>query len=157
MKKKLQRQKVELKRGPTNKKAPNLRALTLIEKARRASKHSYAPYSHCHIGAAVSFEDGRISLGCNVENASFGATVCAERNAVLGGIAAHGVRKITEVAVVSNQAEAWPPCGMCLQVLAEFAAPECRVHLAGKGSGIISAYLHELLPFSFSPHFLTSK
>ncbi|MEI7973592.1 MAG: cytidine deaminase [Bdellovibrio sp.] len=129
----------------------------MILKARLASEHSYAPYSHCHVGAAVVFEDGRLSLGCNVENASYGATICAERSAVLGGIAAYGVRKLKEVAVVSNQAEAWPPCGMCLQVLAEFASPECRVYLAGKGSEILSTSLGELLPFSFSPRFLASK
>jgi cytidine deaminase len=89
----------------------------LIEAARQAQAHAYAPYSGFPVGAAVLTADGRVFVGCNVENSSFGLTVCAERNAVAAVIVA-GVRP-TAVAVVAN-GKAVAPCGACRQVLAEF-------------------------------------
>jgi cytidine deaminase len=89
----------------------------LIEAARQAQGHAYAPYSSFPVGAAVLAADGRVFLGCNVENSSFGLTVCAERNAVAAALVA-GVRP-TAVAVVAN-GKAVAPCGACRQVLAEF-------------------------------------
>jgi cytidine deaminase len=91
----------------------------LIEAARQAQAHAYAPYSGFPVGAAVLTADGRVFLGCNVENSSFGLTVCAERNAVAAALVA-GVRP-TAVAVVAN-GKAVAPCGACRQVLAEFDA-----------------------------------
>ncbi|HVN32217.1 MAG TPA: cytidine deaminase [Thermoanaerobaculaceae bacterium] len=98
----------------------------LIEAARRAQAHAYAPYSNFPVGAAVLGADGRVFPGCNVENSSFGLTVCAERNAVAAAIAA-GARP-TAVAVVVN-GKPVPPCGACRQVLAEFE-PSLPVVLA---------------------------
>lgn len=89
----------------------------LIEAARQAQAHAYAPYSGFPVGSAVLTADGRVFVGCNVENSSFGLTVCAERNAVAAAIVA-GVRP-TAVAVVAN-GKAVAPCGACRQVLAEF-------------------------------------
>jgi cytidine deaminase len=89
----------------------------LIEAARRAQAQAYAPYSDFAVGAAVLGADGRVFPGCNVENSSFGLTVCAERNAVAAAIA--GGTRPTAVAVVVN-GKPVPPCGACRQVLAEF-------------------------------------
>jgi cytidine deaminase len=103
----------------------------LIEAARQAQGHAYAPYSSFPVGAAVLAADGRVFLGCNVENSSFGLTVCAERNAVAAALVA-GVRP-TAVAVVAN-GKAVAPCGACRQVLAEFD-PDMPVVLASATDG----------------------
>ncbi len=89
----------------------------LIEKASEAKSKAYAPYSRFPVGAAILAEDGRVFTGCNVENASFGLTVCAERNAVAAAVLA-GARPVA-VAIVGNQHDLLP-CGACRQVLAEF-------------------------------------
>ncbi len=89
----------------------------LIEKASEAKSKAYAPYSRFPVGAAILAEDGRVFTGCNVENASFGLTVCAERNAVAAAVLA-GARPVA-VAIVGNQHNLLP-CGACRQVLAEF-------------------------------------
>ena len=86
---------------------------TLLEAAERATENAYAPYSDVRVGAALLAEDGRIFTGCNVENASFGATVCAERVALFSAIA-QGVRTFRAIAVTHT------PCGICRQTLAEF-------------------------------------
>jgi len=108
----------------------------LLATARRAQERAYAPYSRFPVGAAVLAEDGRVFGGCNVENASFGLTVCAERNALAAAVLA-GARPVA-VAIVGNQHDLLP-CGACRQVLAEFnpamlvitqdasAKPRCRV------------------------------
>ena len=87
----------------------------LLESARRAQGNAYAPYSRFPVGAAVLAEDGRVFLGCNVENSSFGLTVCAERNAVAAAVVASA--RPVAAAVVANQADI-VPCGACRQVLA---------------------------------------
>ena len=122
----------------------------LIEAARRAQAHAYAPYSRFPVGAAVLAEDGRIFEGCNVENGSFGLTVCAERNAVAAAVVA-GARPFAVAVVASGGAV--PPCGACRQVLAEFD-PRMPVVLAtetGDEHNVIS--LASLLPeaFRFTP------
>jgi cytidine deaminase len=119
----------------------------LIEAARGASERAYAPYSKIRVGAAVALDDGTIITGCNVENASYGLTICAERSAVFAAIAA-GSRSIFRVAVatpVDNMAS-FMPCGACLQVLAEFMPPDGQVLIAGKGEFA----LRDLLPHSFA-------
>lgn len=103
----------------------------LIEAARRAQAQAYAPYSNFPVGAAVLGADGRVFLGCNVENSSFGLTVCAERNAVAAALVA-GTQP-TAVAVVVN-GKAVAPCGACRQVLAEFE-PAMPVVLASATDG----------------------
>ncbi|HUK14647.1 MAG TPA: cytidine deaminase [Thermoanaerobaculaceae bacterium] len=118
----------------------------LLAAAREAQKHAYAPYSRFPVGAAVLAEDGRVFAGCNVENSSFGLTICAERNAVGAAVAA-GARPIA-VAVVAN-GTAVSPCGACRQVLAEFA-PAMPVLLAAANDGSHQATtLDALLPQAF--------
>jgi len=121
----------------------------LLEEALRVLPNSYAPYSNVHVAAAVRDEHGRIHVGVNVENASYGLTVCAERNAVAAMVAAGG-RRIQAVAIVSDMEEPLPPCGACRQVLAEFAGPEAVVASYSARSGKICVWtLGELLPYAF--------
>ena len=101
----------------------------LVRRAVRAASHTYSPYSGFPVGAAVMTSSGRVFTGCNVENASYGLTVCAERAAVLAAVAA-GHRRLRAVAVAAGRGQAARPCGACLQVLAEFAAPDLVLLLA---------------------------
>jgi len=118
----------------------------LLGTAREARQHAYAPYSKFRVGAAVLVEDGRVFAGCNVENSSFGLTVCAERNAVAAAVVAGG-RPIA-VAVVTDDDHVGP-CGACRQVLAEFDQ-EMPVLLADRnGREVRSISLSELLPAAF--------
>ena len=91
----------------------------LIAEARRSRANAYAPYSSYRVGAAIATEDGRIFSGCNVENASYGATVCAERNAI-GAMIVAGASKPIACAIVTGGSKPGSPCGMCRQVLVEF-------------------------------------
>jgi cytidine deaminase len=118
----------------------------LLESARRAQRNAYAPYSRFPVGAAVLAEDGRIFLGCNVENSSFGLTVCAERNAVAAAVVA-GARPVA-AAVVANQANI-VPCGACRQVLAEFGAEMPVILASATQVGHTLTPLSELLPAAF--------
>ena len=118
----------------------------LLGEAREAMTSAYAPYSGLTVGAALLAEDGTVWTGCNVENASFGLTVCAERVAVFGAVAA-GRRDFTSLALVSTADEAIPPCGACLQVLSEFA-PGLRVISQGRGQPV-EWTLDDLLPERF--------
>ena len=112
-------------------------------------QHAHAPYSRFRVGAAVLDERGRIHVGCNVENASYGLTVCAERNAVAAAVAA-GARAIRAVAVVTASRPPASPCGACRQVLAELAAPETPILLAAPRGPALSHTLAALLPHSFT-------
>jgi cytidine deaminase len=121
----------------------------LVLAARRARRHAYAPYSGFRVGAAVRDERGRVFAGCNVENASYGLGVCAERNAVAAAVAA-GARRLRGLVVVTSSLPPAPPCGACLQVLAEFAAPDLAVTLAGlRGHAPAPVRLDRLLPARF--------
>lgn len=119
----------------------------LIKAAAEAREKAYAPYSHFHVGAAVLASSEKIYTGCNVENVSYGLTICAERVAVGCAVAA-GEREITAVAIVSE--ERANPCGACLQVILEFAGKEPPVIItsAPDGSHIIRS-LDDYLPFGF--------
>ncbi len=121
----------------------------LIEAARAAHRNAYGRYSGFAVGAAIRLSDGAIAAGCNVENASYGATICAERNAICAAVSAGGARQIEEVVVISDGAEPWPPCGMCRQFIAEFAAPDCLVHCLGTTDEVRSWRFDELLPAAF--------
>jgi homotetrameric cytidine deaminase len=105
------------------------RDTALLKSARRAATHSYSPYSRFPVGAALRTDTGRIFQGSNVENASYGLTLCAERTA-LGAAVAEGRRRFTALAIVGGRREAARPCGACLQVLAEFCGPDFPILVA---------------------------
>ena len=119
----------------------------LIAEALAVRSHAYAPYSKYLVGAAVLTESGQVYSGCNVENASYGLTVCAERSAIFQAIAA-GTCKFVAIAVAG--AEGVTPCGACLQVIAEFAEdlPILLIH-SGNPPSISQRTLNELLPQRF--------
>ncbi len=122
----------------------------LLTKALDGQKNSYAPYSGKHIGAAVLMDNGKIYSGCNVENASYGGTICAERTAIVKAVS-DGAKKIKEVLVVSSEQNPWPPCGFCRQVIAEFASPETLIHLANPQGQSRSLKFVDLFPEAFGP------
>jgi cytidine deaminase len=121
----------------------------LVAAARAARRRAHAPYSRFRVGAAVRDERGRVHVGCNVENASYGLTICAERNAVAAAVAA-GARAVSAVAVVTPTRPAGSPCGACRQVLAEFGDARTRVLLASPTGKAESTTLGALLPRAFS-------
>jgi cytidine deaminase len=120
----------------------------LVAKAREVRDNGYAPASKFLVGAAVLTDDGRVFVGCNVENASYGLTICAERGAVCAAVAA-GARRVVAVAVVTGLPEPARPCGACRQVLAEFGY-DMQVVLAGSGDGVVTTTLAKLLPEPFT-------
>ena len=123
----------------------------LIQAALAARAKAYAPYSHYAVGAALLMEDGSIITGVNVENASYGLTICAERTAV-GKAITKGYRKILAVAVATDNAGS--PCGACRQVLAEFAG-DVPVYLVNSDGNGRDTTLYTLLPDHFGPEHLT--
>lgn len=126
----------------------------LHAKAVASLKNSHSPYSKHKVGAAVSVSGGQSFGGCNIENASYGGTVCAERVAIWKGVSDLGPIKIEDLVVVTDQKVAWPPCGICRQVIAEFADENTMVHF-GNLTGIQrSMKFTELLPEAFYPSHL---
>ena len=121
----------------------------VMDTAREASKSAYAPYSNFHVGAAILTEDGAIHAGCNVENASYGLAICAERNAAAAmALATPGDREIELVAVFSPDASPCFPCGACRQVLREFG---CKEVVVETGLGLQRYPFDQILPNSFGP------
>lgn len=121
----------------------------LYEMACDMLKYSYSPYSHCKVGAALLCEDGSVVTGVNVENASYGATICAERSAVFAAVS-QGKQKFVKIAIAGSSWVAWP-CGMCRQVLAEFTSPSFEVIAGEDGKPFQKKTLGELLPMAFGP------
>ena len=120
----------------------------LIEKAKEARMHAYAPYSNnFKVGSAVLTESGSIFVGCNIENSSLGATICAERVAIFKAVC-EGHRNITAVAVVTGSPKPDPPCGMCLQVISEFGG-DAEIIMANTEGDIKSMNIKELMPERF--------
>ncbi len=119
----------------------------LVAMAKEAMAFSYSPYSHFPVGAALLAKDGRVFKGCNIENASYGATNCAERTALFKAVS-EGAREFTAIAITAEKSAAWP-CGICRQALYEFA-PDLRVIVAYGGSRE-EAILSDLLPKGFGP------
>lgn len=124
----------------------------LTEKAKEAAKNSYSPYSSFTVGAALLTGNGKVYLGCNIENAAFGPTNCAERTAFFKAIS-EGERSFVKIAIVGGKngdfTDFCPPCGVCRQVMAEFCDKDFTVLLGKDGEGIRSLSLSELLPHSF--------
>jgi cytidine deaminase len=121
----------------------------VMDAARDASRNAYAPYSNLRVGAAILTEGGQIHAGCNVENASYGLAICAERNAAAAmAFANPGDREIRLVAVFSPDAAPCFPCGACRQVLREFG---CKEVVVEEAAGVRSYPFDEILPYSFGP------
>jgi homotetrameric cytidine deaminase len=116
--------------------------------ARDARANAYVPYSKFTVGAALETSDGRRFTGANVENASYGLTICAERTAVFAAVLA-GAKDIAAIAVTGPDGVTTPPCGACRQVLAEFGAPGVPLSFARADGGWTDTTLGELLPLSF--------
>ena len=121
----------------------------LFSAARKASELAYCPYSHFRVGAAVLTRGGDIFTGCNVENASYGATICAERNAIFQAVA-KGKKEILAIVVYTPTQTPASPCGVCRQVINEFG-PDAEVVSMCDGPGMIRRKLSELLPEAFGP------
>ena len=119
----------------------------LIEAARAVQSHAYAPYSNYRVGAAVRGDNGKIYVGANVENASYGLCVCAERNAINAAIV-DGARKIVAAAVITATSPPVAPCGMCRQTFAEFA-DDLPIALVNERGERAEVTLRELLPRAF--------
>ena len=124
----------------------------LIDLARKARKRAYAPYSHYKVGAALLGKSGTVYTGCNVENASYSHTVCAERTAVLKAVS-EGESEFEAIAVVTRNGGS--PCGACRQVLSEFS-PELIIYIADKDGEYRTTTLKQLLPDSFTPAHLAA-
>ena len=120
--------------------------------AGQAMERAYAPYSGFYVGAALLAKSGKVYLGCNIENASFSPTICAERAAFAKAVS-EGEREFTAIAVVGGKERRpdgiCPPCGVCRQVMQEFCGPEFLIHMKGK-SGIETLTLAQLFPYGFS-------
>ncbi len=124
-------------------------AASLQQAAAEAATHAYAPYSGFRVGAALLLDDGSIVTGCNVENVSYGLTICAERSAVVSAVSRLGPSlRIAAIAVTNLNDAPSPPCGACRQVLSEFIEPQAPVFFPGD-AGAQSCVFTDLLPFSF--------
>jgi len=124
----------------------------LVSAAREVRERAYAPFSNFRVGAAVETADGRIYSGCNIESASYGLTVCAERVAIWKAIS-EGEKNLTRIAVVVDTEELTPPCGVCRQIIWEFCGdvPVTLANLHGKAETV---QMKELLPRAFDSKFL---
>ena len=125
----------------------------LIKMAEAAMAHAYAPYSGYKVGAALLCADGTVYQGCNIENAAYGPTVCAERTAFFKAVY-DGHRNFTAIAVCGgkdgNITGYFPPCGVCRQVMGEFCGEDFTIYIAGAGGQYRTRTLAQLLPDSFS-------
>ena len=125
--------------------------LNLRKIAMEASQKAYSPYSNALVGSAILTSEGKVFSGCNIENSSFGGTVCAERVAIFKAIS-ESKCSIKQVYVYTK--DGWPPCGMCRQVMSEFASPDLEV-IIGDASGKEKVMkFSDLMPLSFTPDHL---
>jgi cytidine deaminase len=123
----------------------------LRTRAQEASQNAYSPYSKALVGSAILMSDGSIYTGCNVENASYGGTICAERVAILKAVSEKKMQ-IQKVYVYTK--EGWPPCGMCRQVMSEFAGPDMEVIIGDVAGNEKTMKFSDLMPLSFTPDHL---
>ncbi len=123
----------------------------MIELAKEAMENTYSPYSNFPVGAAIEMNDGTIFQGANVENASFGATICAERSAVVAAVAAgYKPKDFKQIAVISHMNSVTPPCAVCRQVLVEFFDANAPVIMSSFDGEYKIATVGELVPYSFT-------
>ncbi len=125
--------------------------LELGKLALMAKEKSYAPYSGFRVGAAVETEDGSVYTGANIENISFGATVCAEQTAVFGAVL-DGYRKLRKIAVAADTERPVMPCGICRQVLSEFCSSDALIICCSRYGDMNVYTLEQLMPFSFNEY-----
>lgn len=130
-------------------------ARALMDEADRARKNAYARYSKFHVGAALLTAGGRVYHGCNVENASFGLAMCAERTAVFKAVS-EGEREFVAIAITAGPGQHSSPCGSCRQVLHEFA-PRLRVHWHDEKGRLVTRSLERLLAMAFGPEALEKR
>jgi cytidine deaminase len=136
--------------GPDEALAPGSRQLTVLaERAMAAMERAYAPYSGFRVGAALLASDGSVTEGCNVENAAYPAGICAERGAISAAIA-RGVRDFTAIVIATEAERPAPPCGLCRQVMIEFA-PQLEVVSVTRGGAEARWTMSDLLPEAFTP------
>ncbi|MCP8616659.1 cytidine deaminase [Salirhabdus salicampi] len=128
----------------------------LLSKAKEARKRAYVPYSTFHVGAALQTKNGNIYLGCNIENAAYPVTCCAERVAIFKAIS-EGETEFVEMAVVADTERPVPPCGSCRQVMSEFFAQTMTVHISNLQGEVKTMSVEQLLPFSFSSQDLSDR
>lgn len=129
--------------------------IELVNLAKEARSHAYVPYSGFSVGAALLCKDGKIYQGCNIENAAFGPTICAERTAFFKAVY-DGERDFEAIAVVGGRAGEeitglFPPCGVCRQVMREFCDLDFKLYLGRENGAFETMTLGEMLPMSFSP------
>ncbi len=129
-------------------------AKELMKIARKARQNAYAPYSHFAVGAALLAESARVYTGCNIENASYGLTCCAERNAIFAAVGA-GERRFKMLAVAADSPEPVAPCGACRQVIAEFGIPLVVMGNLKEATKTMTA--EELLPYGFGQESMNNK
>lgn len=127
----------------------------LIEEAIKMRERAYVPYSKFPVGAALLSQSGKVYTGCNIENAAFPVTCCAERVAIFKAIA-DGESAFSEMAVAADTRRPVPPCGSCRQVMAEFFSPQMNIHLTNLDNEIKTVTVEAILPFSFQPEDLLS-
>ncbi|MGT2865870.1 cytidine deaminase [Streptococcus fryi] len=123
--------------------------INLVDLAIKASEHAYVPYSHFPVGAALVTKDGKVFQGCNIENASFGLTNCAERTAIFKAVS-EGYRDFQEIAIFGKTEQPVSPCGACRQVMVEFFEQDAKVILISKNGQTVEMTVAELLPYSFT-------
>ncbi len=124
----------------------------LLEKAKNASKNAYVPYSGFPVGASILYESGKTYQGCNVENASYGLSLCAERNAISNAISEGEKTKIKLIAIYSPKQKMCMPCGACRQWIYEFSSSdgETKIILEGKNESLKVLELNEIFPYGFN-------
>jgi cytidine deaminase len=132
-----------------------VKAKDLMREAERARRQAYAPYSEFPVGAALLTRDGKVIRGCNVENASYGLSVCAERNAIWKAVS-EGEREFAAIAITARQGHGAPPCGSCRQVLHEFS-PNAWVYWRDSRGRILRRRLSALLPLAFQKKMLRRR
>ncbi|GAA0423246.1 MAG: cytidine deaminase [Bacillota bacterium] len=128
----------------------------LVKKAIRIRDNAYVPYSNFPVGAVLKAKSGKLYTGCNIENAAYPVSCCAERVAIFKAIA-EGEKEFTEMAVAADTDRPVPPCGSCRQVMSEFFTADMKIHLTNLKEDTKTVTMEELLPFSFQPSDLNKE